>query len=780
MAKCIFGALVLAVILYGCGGGSGGSGADPATLVSIAVSPATALSTPGLTTAFLAKGTFSDGSVADLTAAAGWSSSNPSTATVSNLGSLKGVAAAVSAGGGSSSTVITATSGGFSGSATLTVAALQSIAVGPASPAVLVTGDTQQFTATGSLTGGLTLDVSSQATWTSSNPSVATVSTTGLVTAGASPGTTQISASFGGFTSNVVSVTLAQLLSIALSPASAVLDAGGNQQFSAVGTFANAPQRDITRRVTWSSSVPTLVSVNANGTATALAPGTALISASLQSISEAPASVTVLAPTSIAVAPANASMFAGSTQQFTATGTFADGGVRDLTNLVTWSSQSPAVAVISNASGSRGLATAANIAGGSTVIVATLGNTPSAVSGSTAVSVTALTSLLVAPNNPSIGIADTLQLTATGGGTGQDLTGIATWSSSAPSVATVSNTSGTKGLVTGVALGSATITATVGNISSSATVAVSLPPAPAPANRAYVANFVSNNLSVIDTVGNTVVATIPVGSGPQGVALNPAANRAYVANNDGTLTVVDIARNSVVTTVNLLGGGGSWGVAVLPGLNRAYVANSFGRTLSVVNTLTNTLVANINVGAVPRGVTADPGNNLVYVANSGDNSVSVVNAGSNLVAATVANVGLAPQDVALHTVSGRAYLANSLSNLVSVLSTSNNSLLSTVQVGTVHQALAVNPLTNRLYVTNDTGTVSVLDTTTNTELGVPLSPIAVGSNPRGIAVRTATNQLFVTNFASNTVTVVTTASDLNRVSASIQVGSGPRGIAVLP
>src|SRR6266404_8957511 len=68
--------------------------------------------------------------------------------------------------------------------------------------------------------------------------------------------------------------------------------------------------------------------------------------------------------------------------------------------------------------------------------------------------------------------------------------------------------------------------------------------------RPYVPNSASNNVSVIDTSTNTVVATVSVGANPQGVAVNPAGTRAYVANiNSTNVSVIDTSTNTVVDTV---------------------------------------------------------------------------------------------------------------------------------------------------------------------------------------------------------------------------------------
>ena len=70
-------------------------------------------------------------------------------------------------------------------------------------------------------------------------------------------------------------------------------------------------------------------------------------------------------------------------------------------------------------------------------------------------------------------------------------------------------------------------------------------------NRIYVANRGSNDLSVIDGAGNTVVATVAVGTGPYDVTVNPNTNRAVYVTNENTnnVSVIDGASNTVVATV---------------------------------------------------------------------------------------------------------------------------------------------------------------------------------------------------------------------------------------
>jgi YVTN family beta-propeller protein len=151
---------------------------------------------------------------------------------------------------------------------------------------------------------------------------------------------------------------------------------------------------------------------------------------------------------------------------------------------------------------------------------------------------------------------------------------------------------------------------------------------------AYITNINDNTVSVIDTASNTVTATVPVGNGPNGVAVTPDGAQVYVANVfDDTVSVIDTATNTVtaIVTVGFL----PWGVAVTPDGVHVYVANFIQNTVSVIATASNTVAATVPVGANPTGVAVTPDGAHVYVGNQGDGTVSVIATASNTVSATV-------------------------------------------------------------------------------------------------------------------------------------------------
>jgi len=209
-------------------------------------------------------------------------------------------------------------------------------------------------------------------------------------------------------------------------------------------------------------------------------------------------------------------------------------------------------------------------------------------------------------------------------------------------------------------------------------------PASVLAENAYITNLVSANVSVIDTATNTVIATIPVGIGQNGVAVTPDGSKVYVANvNVPFVSVIDTATNTVIATIPV-GGLSPFGVAVTPDGSKVYVTDSsrLGH-VSVIDTATNTVIATIPVGIGPRGVAVTPDGSKVYVTNvqlPNPSVVSVIATATNTVIATIP-LGGESNGVAVTPDGRKVYVANSGSNNVFVIDTASNLVLAVVSVG---------------------------------------------------------------------------------------------------
>ena len=326
-------------------------------------------------------------------------------------------------------------------------------------------------------------------------------------------------------------------------------------------------------------------------------------------------------------------------------------------------------------------------------------------------------------------------------------------------------------------------------------------PASVLAENAYITNLVSANVSVIDTATNTVIATIPVGIGQNGVAVTPDGSKVYVTNvNVPFVSVIDTGTNTVIATI-FVGGLSPFGVAVTPDGSNVYVTDSsrLGH-VSVIDTGTNTVIATIPVGEGPRGVAVTPDGSKVYVTNvqlPNPSVVSVIATATNTVIATIPLGGVS-NGVAVTPDGRKVYVANSGSNNVFVIDTATNAVIgSPIPVGLFPFGVAVTPDGDRhagkdekeaqhgeaerdrhrrageheggkVYVANrDNDNVSVIDTATNTVIAT----IPVGSFPLGVAVTPDGRKVYVANSGSNNVFVIDTASNL--VLAVVSVGIQP-------
>jgi trimeric autotransporter adhesin len=250
---------------------------DPLLFVmSISVSPQNQTVPANANVVYSAQGSFSDGSVDNITTSVVWSSSDTAIATISPTG-------VATAGTQAGSTDIIAERDGAQGSTQLHVtgATLVSIEVLPAAPTLLV-NDTQQFTAMGTYSDSSVIDITAIVDWDSSNTGVLTINTSGFATA-VSDGTSTVTAtdpqtSIDG--STLVTVDpLPVLVSITVTPANPTMHITQTQQFTAMGTYSDSNVVDITASVNWSSSNPAALNINASGFATAEAAGAVTVTA---------------------------------------------------------------------------------------------------------------------------------------------------------------------------------------------------------------------------------------------------------------------------------------------------------------------------------------------------------------------------------------------------------------------------------------------------------------------------------------------------------------------
>ena len=288
---------------------------------------------------------------------------------------------------------------------------------------------------------------------------------------------------------------------------------------------------------------------------------------------------------------------------------------------------------------------------------------------------------------------------------------------------------------------------------------------------AYVANFGSDNVSVIRLSDNTVTATVPVGHWPFGVAMTPNGEHVFVASiATSTVSVIQTSDNTVAATVAV--GSGPHGVAVRPDGAFAYVADHGARTVSVIRVADNTVTATVPVGDAPYGLAFTPDGASLYVANTNSNDVSVIRTSDNTVTATLP-VESRPRGVAVTPDGAYLYVLNQVSDNISVIRTSDNALTATVPAGDGPFGIAITPDGAEAYVANIfSNTVTVIRTADNTVTAT----LPVGAAPVGIAVTPDGAYLYVANQDDDNVSVIRTSD--HAVAQLVPVGDGPRVMAL--
>lgn len=412
----------------------------PAILQSLAISPAALPPVPvGMSVTLAATGSYSDGTQSAV-AGATWSSSDPTIVSMGGGGVITGVAPGTA--------TVTATSGLVSTniSVTVTPATLSDIVIGPVISQLAVK-QTQQLTATGKYSDGSMVDITSVATLTPTPGADATVAG-GLLT-GVAAGAVTVAAKWGAVSNSTaynVTIVANVLTATVVTPAGAILQTGQTATFAATEEFSDGSSSAL-GGVTWTSSNPAVATIDpGTGKATAAGAGSTTITATSGSTTASTTlTVTAAALTTISVTPPSASIALKQTQQFKALGVYSDGTTADLTGSATWTPSSADATVVA------GLVTAEAV--GAVTITAECPWT-AGVTGTAAVTVTAAVpvSLAVTPASQSAVSGSTVPFTATAtnsDGSTTDVTATATWTSLAPSVATVAG----PGLIKAVAGG---------------------------------------------------------------------------------------------------------------------------------------------------------------------------------------------------------------------------------------------------------------------------------------------------------------------------------------
>ena len=300
----------------------------------------------------------------------------------------------------------------------------------------------------------------------------------------------------------------------------------------------------------------------------------------------------------------------------------------------------------------------------------------------------------------------------------------------------------------------------------------------------YVPGWEDDEMTVIDTATNEVVASIGIGKpkgdsltvAPQSIVVSPDSEYVYVAGS-----VVSIASNTVVDKFRF------WGdeLTMSPDGEHLYAWSAGG--LSVNSTATNTHLQIYRLGQIDSrrmDVVIRPDGKLLYIAGPNDGNVWVFSTATN---ETVAKIGVdgQPHDLAVSPDGSIVYAASSGPGTVSVISTKTNELvgkvdpvLARVKYGRIGspQKMVVSPDGSVLYVLyRGYSFVMVVSTTTLATLAL----IDIGSaSDFEMAVTADGKLIYVTNYEDGIATVISTRT--NSIVATVPLGIRPRAMVMTP
>jgi YVTN family beta-propeller protein len=247
----------------------------------------------------------------------------------------------------------------------------------------------------------------------------------------------------------------------------------------------------------------------------------------------------------------------------------------------------------------------------------------------------------------------------------------------------------------------------------------------------YVTNNSSNTVSQINSQAGTIF-THTVGTGPVGIAVGPDGTYVYVANQDGTLSVIDITDNTI-ESVEI--GTSLYGIAVNPDLGTVFLTDDTDNQVYEIDPDDLSISNSFTVGVSPKGIAIDQAGKYVVVANSADDTVSVISVDINSVSEPI-DVGSSPFGVAFTNDDNYAYVTNNGDDSVSKIALDDFSV-TTVELAPGEetqdspQGLSVSPFGEALYVINNKSDIIKVvniedDTVDDTIFMVGNAPIGIG------------------------------------------------------
>lgn len=250
-----------------------------------------------------------------------------------------------------------------------------------------------------------------------------------------------------------------------------------------------------------------------------------------------------------------------------------------------------------------------------------------------------------------------------------------------------------------------------------------------------------DNVTIFDTGTNATITTIPLAVDSLASIITPNGKTIYaIDSSQPNIIVIDAATNLITHTFPLspIVGSGSFDLCISPDGKKLYVSNNLSGYVSVIDTKTEQVEANIFVVTNLGSISITPDGKKVYVANF-----------------------------------------NFSANTVSIIDTATNSVIGNLSTGLTPGLVSVTPNGTKGFVGNSlTDTISVIDIATDTITNTIHLP--TGAGPYGSSILPNGETIYVTNIYNDTVTVIDVASETILATISVPTGTGPFWAAATP
>jgi len=289
--------------------------------------------------------------------------------------------------------------------------------------------------------------------------------------------------------------------------------------------------------------------------------------------------------------------------------------------------------------------------------------------------------------------------------------------------------------------------------------------------KAYVGNFKDNTVSVVDTGTNTVIATVPVATGPHGMASSADGRFVYVSGDGSSeVSVIDATTDRVAQPIDV--GKSPHGLTVMPD-GRTLLAAVYGEDrIAFIDIATQKVVGTVSVPK-PHTIAVRPDGSVAYVASQqpGSFALVVIDPAKRAVIRKIP-LEKPPRDLEFGYDGKWLYFTMAGTDAIQVLDPTSDKVVATIPTGpSPHLANVFRGAPAGTAVVQGPGELLLFDAATN----APGRSVPVGKQPHWMAAAADGKTIYVTGEGSNDLTVVDLITGQTK---TVAVGNAPRKVVV--